>query len=157
MNESIVRDVVKNKSNIIYSIDQELSIAEAIEKMVENEIGALIVTREGMPVGVLTERDVIKCWVSVGYGCISEKGKRLFKDIKAHEMMTTNLIVVEPSDDINYVINIMVKNRIRHVPVVENKKMIGVLSMRDLAKSCMTSLQSENHYLREYITDKYPG
>jgi CBS domain-containing protein len=157
MNVTDVREVIKEKSEVIYSLDHESSVAEAVEQMVEHEIGALIITNNGKPVGVLTERDVLKCWVSVGYGSVTEKGKRLFKDIKAREVMTTNLIVVEPTDDVNYVINIMVKNRIRHLPVVENKNLIGVLSIRDLAKTCMTTLQAENHYLKEYITDKYPG
>jgi CBS domain-containing protein len=157
MNITDVREVMKEKSEIIFSMDQEASVAEAVEQMVEHEIGALIITDNSLPVGVVTERDIMKCWVSIGYGSVSEKGKRLFKDIKAREVMTSNLIVVEPSDDVNYVINIMVKNRIRHLPVVENKRLIGVLSIRDLAKTCMTSLQAENHYLKEYITDKYPG
>ncbi len=157
MNVTDVREVIKEKSEVIYSLDHESSVADAVEQMVEHEIGALIITSKGMPVGVLTERDVLKCWVSIGYGSVTEKGKRLFKDIMAREVMTTNLIVVEPADDVNYVINIMVKNRIRHLPVVENKKLIGVLSIRDLAKTCMTTLQAENHYLKEYITDKYPG
>jgi CBS domain-containing protein len=157
MSEKAVKDVIKEKSAVIYSIDQNSSVADAIEKLVENDIGALIVKQEDAPVGVLTERDVVKCWVSVGYGSVSESGKRLFKDIRVKEVMTSNLIVVEPKDDINYVINVMVKNRIRHLPVVENKKLVGVLSIRDMAKSCMINLQSENHYLREYITDKYPG
>lgn len=157
MHESSVKEVIKDKSATIFSIDQESSIADAIDQLVEHEIGALIVTREGTPVGVCTERDVLKCWASIGYGADPDKGKRLFKDIKVREVMTTNLIVVEPKDEINYVINIMVKNRIRHLPVVENEKLVGVLSIRDLAKKCMVNLQSENHYLREFIKDSYPG
>jgi len=157
MNQTSVREVMKEKSAVIYSIDHEKSVADAMEQMVEHEIGALIVTKDGGPVGVLTERDVLKCWVSMGYGSVVEKDKRLFKSIKAREVMSSNLIIVETKDEVNYVINIMVKNRIRHLPVVENHRLVGVLSMRDLAKTCMTNLQAENHYLKEYITDKYPG
>lgn len=157
MNIVDVQSVINDKSAEIFSIDQEASVADAVENMVEHEIGALIVTKDSVPVGVLTERDVLKTWVSLGYGSVTEEGKRLFKDIKAREVMTTNLIVVEATDDVNYVINIMVKNRIRHLPVVAEKKLIGVLSMRDMAKKCMTDLQTENHYLREFIKDSYPG
>jgi CBS domain-containing protein len=157
MNLLDVQSVINDKSAEIFSIDQEASVADAVENMVEHEIGALIVTKDNVPVGVLTERDVLKTWVSLGYGSVAEQEKRLFKDIKAREVMTTNLIVVESTDDVNYVINIMVKNRIRHLPVVAEKKLIGVLSMRDMAKKCMTDLQTENHYLREFIKDSYPG
>ncbi len=152
-----IKDLIKEKPNIIYSIDYEANVGEAIEQMVEHEIGALIVTKADMPVGLLSERDVIKCWVRIGYGTISSEEKRLFKDIKVHEIMTANLIVVEPSDDLCYAMNIMIKNRIRHLPVVDNHSMVGVLSMRDVVRTQVTNIKSENHYLKEYITDRYPG
>ncbi|MEK6777065.1 MAG: CBS domain-containing protein [bacterium] len=152
-----VKDVIKDKPHVVYSVDQGSSVAAAIEQMMEHEIGALIVIKDDMPVGLLSERDVIKCWVNMGYGSTGLKGKRLFKDIKAHEVMSTNLIVVEPSDDLCYVMNVMIKNRIRHLPVVENKRLVGMLSMRDVVRTQVTNLQAENHYLKEYITDRYPG
>ena len=152
-----VRELIQEKPNIIYSIEHDKSVADAIEQMMEHEIGALIVTRDGRPVGLLSERDVIKCWRSIGYGSTSSTGKRLFKDIRVHEVMTSNLIVVEPADDLCYVMNVMIKNRIRHLPVVEQGRLVAVLSMRDVVRTQVTNLQAENHYLKEYITDKYPG
>ncbi len=153
----LVRDMTKEKPNIIYSVDHESSVGDAIEKMMEHEIGALIITKDGEPVGLLSERDVIKCWTSIGHGANSPREKRFFKDIKAHEIMTGNLIVVEPSDDLSYAMNVMIKNRIRHLPVVENQRLVGVLSMRDVVRAQVTDLEAENHYLKEYISDRYPG
>ncbi len=153
----IVKDLVRDKPNVVHSIDHNSSVADAIEKMVEHEIGALIVTEDGKPVGLLSERDVIKCWTHIGYGAASEDSKRLFKDIKAREIMTGNLIVVEGKDDLCYIMNIMIKNKIRHLPVVDENQLIAVLSMRDVVKTQVTNLRAENHYLKEYITDKYPG
>lgn len=152
-----IKDLIAEKPNIIYSIDYEASVAEAIEQIVEHEIGALIITKAGMPAGLLSERDVIKCWVLIGYGATHSEEKRLFRDIKVHEIMTANLIVVEPSDDLCYAMNIMIKNRIRHLPVVDDHRMVGVLSMRDVVRTQVTNIKSENHYLKEYITDRYPG
>ena len=153
----LVKDIIKDKPNIIHSIDYEKSVADAVEQMAEHEIGALIATKEDKPTGLLSERDVIKCWRSIGYGSSTESSKRLFKDIKVHEVMSGNLIVVEPKDDLCYVMNIMIKNRIRHLPVVDNGKLVGVLSIRDVVRAQVTDLRAENHYLKEYITDKYPG
>ncbi len=144
-----VKELIGEGSHTIYSVDKDGSVAQAIEQLVEHEIGALIVTDKGKPVGVFTERDVLKSWVS--------KGDRMFRDIKVQEVMTGNMIVVEPKDDLCYVMNVMVKNRIRHLPVVEEHHLVGVLSIRDVVKTQVTNLQSENHYLKEYITDKYPG
>lgn len=152
-----VKELIKEKPNIIYSIGYESSVADAIEKMMEHEIGALIVTKEDEPVGLISERDVVKCWVNIGQGASPSKSRRLFKDIKTSEVMSGNLIVVEPADELSYVMNVMIKNRIRHLPVVENQRLVGVLSMRDVVKTQVTNLQAENHYLKEYISDKYPG
>ncbi len=153
----IIKDLIAEKPNVIYSIDYEASVADSIEQMVKHEIGALMVTKASMPVGLLSERDIIKCWVHIGHGTTALKEKRLFKDIKVHEIMTENLIVVEPSDDLCYAMNIMIKNKIRHLPVVDNHRLVGVLSMRDVVKTQVTNIRSENHYLKEYITDRYPG
>jgi CBS domain-containing protein len=144
-----VKELIGEGTHTIYSIDKDRSVAEAVEQLVEHEIGALIVTDKNQPVGVFTERDVLKTWVS--------KGKRMFREIKVREVMTGNLIVVEPTDDLCYVMNIMVKNRIRHLPVVESHHLVGVLSMRDVVRNQVTNLKAENHYLKEYITDRYPG
>jgi len=144
-----VKELIGEGSHTIYSIDKDGNVAEAIEQLVEHEIGALIVTDNGKPVGVFTERDVLKTWV--------RKGDRMFRDIRVQEVMTGNLIVVEPKDDLCYVMNVMVKNRIRHLPVVEEHRLVGVLSIRDVVKTQVTNLKAENHYLKEYITDKYPG
>jgi len=144
-----VKELIGEGSHTIFSIGKDDSVAQAIEQMVEHEIGALIVTDSGKPVGVFTERDVLKTWVS--------KGERMFRDIKVQDVMSGNLIVVEPKDDLCYVMNVMVKNRIRHLPVVEEHHLVGVLSIRDVVKTQVTNLQAENHYLKEYITDKYPG
>ncbi|NOY52660.1 MAG: CBS domain-containing protein [Deltaproteobacteria bacterium] len=144
-----VKELIREGNHTIYSIGKDGSVAEAIEQLVEHEIGALIVTDNGKPVGVFSERDVLTTWV--------RKGDRMFRDIKVQEVMTGNMIVVEPKDDLCYVMNVMVKNRIRHLPVVEDHHLVGVLSIRDVVKTQVTNLQAENHYLKEYITDKYPG
>ena len=118
--------------------------------MMENEIGALVVVdSDGKPVGMFTERDVLKCW--------TRKGERHFKDIKISEVMTTNLIIVEADDDLCYVTTIMIKNRIRHLPILEKNKLVAMLSIRDVVKAQVTDLRAENHYLKDYISDKYPG
>jgi IMP dehydrogenase len=112
-------------------------------------VGALVVVDGERPVGMFTERDVVKCW--------TRKGDLHFKDIKVSEVMSGNLIVAEPDDDLCYVTTIMIKNRIRHLPVVDNHKIVAMLSIRDVVKAQVTDLRAENHYLKDYISDKYPG
>ncbi len=145
----MVKEVLAPVNTNIISISRDSSVADAISQMVEHEVGALIVLDGEKPVGLFTERDVLKSW--------TRKGNTLFKDIKVSEVMTTNLIIVENKDDLCYVTTIMIKNRIRHLPVVENNKIVAMLSIRDVVKAQVSDLRAENHYLKDYISDKYPG
>ena len=147
---AIVKEIIGDVKRDIISINKGKMVADAVTQLVENEIGALVVVDdEGKPVGMFTERDVLKCW--------TRKGDRHFKDIKVAEVMTTNLIIVEGDDDLCYVTTIMIKNRIRHLPVIEKNKIVAMLSIRDVVKVQVSDLRAENHYLKDYISDKYPG
>jgi len=145
----MVKEVLAPVNANIISIDKDKSVADAINQMVEYEVGALIVLDGEKPVGMFTERDVLKSW--------TRKGDVPFKDVKVSDVMTTNLIVVENDDDLCYVTTIMIKNRIRHLPVVEKNKIVAMLSIRDVVKAQVSDLRAENHYLKDYISDKYPG
>ncbi len=145
-----VKEIIGDVEKEIVSLHKDRTVADAVSILVENEIGALVVVdSEGKPVGMFTERDVLKCW--------TRKGERHFKDISISEVMTTNLIIVEADDDLCYVTTIMIKNRIRHLPILEKNKLIAMLSIRDVVKAQVTDLRAENHYLKDYISDKYPG
>src|SRR5574340_104079 len=144
-----VKEILDPMSKNILSISRDQSVADAISQMVEHEVGALIVVENDKPVGMFTERDVLKCW--------TRKGEKAFKDIKVAEVMTGNMIIAEQDDDLCYVTTIMIKNRIRHLPVLEKNKIIAMLSIRDVVKAQVTDLRAENHYLKDYISDKYPG
>jgi CBS domain-containing protein len=144
-----VKEIIGPAQKAIISIDKDKTVADAVNLMVEDEIGALVVVDGGRPVGMFTERDVLKCW--------TRKCDRHFTDIVISEVMTTNLIIAEAGDDLSYVTSIMIKNRIRHLPVIDNHKVIAMLSIRDVVKAQVTNLKAENHYLKDYISDKYPG
>jgi CBS domain-containing protein len=144
-----VKDIIGPGQKEIISIDKDKTVADAVNLMVEDEIGALVVVDGERPVGMFTERDVLKCW--------TRKGDRYFKDIKVSEVMSTNLIIVETDDDLCYVTTIMIKNRIRHLPVLDKHRLVGMISIRDVAKAQVTDLRAENHYLKDYISDRYPG
>jgi len=147
---AVVKDIIGDTSKEIISIRGEHTVADAVAQLVENEIGALVVVDEtGKPSGMFTERDVLKCW--------TRKGSKHFSEIKVSEVMTANLIIVEPDDDLCYVTTIMIKNRIRHLPVLQGGKIVSMLSIRDVVKAQVTNLRAENHYLKDYISDKYPG
>lgn len=145
---SNVKDVLNAKSRNIFTIDESRSVADAISQMVDHDAGSLIVTSEDVPIGMFTERDVLKVWKK-------QTAEFKFKDIPVKEGMTRDIIVVSPGDDLEYVMSIMAKNRIRHLPVVEEQQVVGMISIRDVVRAQVSNLKVENHYLKEYISGKF--
>ncbi len=145
---SNVKDVLYAKSRNLFAIDEGKSIADAIDQMVDHNVGSLIVTSGEVPIGMFTEREVLK----VGK---SHTGDFKFSSIPVSEGMTRDTIVVGPADDLEYVMSIMAKNRIRHLPVVDENQVVGMISIRDVVRAQVTNLKVENHYLKEYISGKF--
>ncbi len=112
-------------------------------KLIENKIGALIVVdAENKIVGIISERDITRA-VYTDYDNL--KSKRVF------HLMTTNLIVAIPEDDIDYIMGIMTQNRIRHLPIVTKDGIAGIISIGDIVKFQLEEIQVKNRYLEEYM------
>ena len=138
-----VRDLLESKGKDIVSIDVDSSVEDAIRSMNARKISAIMVTEHGKTVGIFTERDVVRSYITTG-------GKS-FKEIRVKEAMVTNLIIAVPDDDINDISSIMIEKNIRHLPVIDNHRVIGMLSIRDIIQTQVKKLTSEIHYLRDYI------
>ena len=139
-----VRDLLETKGKDIVSIDANNSVDDAIRSMNARKISAIMVMEKGNVVGIFTERDVVRSYIATG-------GKS-FKDIPVRDSMIKDLIVAVPDEDVHEVSATMIEKNIRHLPVVENGKVIGMLSIRDIIQTQVTKLTSEIHYLKDYIS-----
>jgi IMP dehydrogenase len=139
-----VRTLLESKGKDIVSIDADSSVEEAIKTMHARKISAIIVTEKGKTAGIFTERDVVR-------GYVSSNGSS-FKDMKIRNFMVTDLIVAVLDDELENVMATMVEKNIRHLPVLESNKVIGMLSVRDIIQTQVKKLTSEIHYLKDYIT-----
>jgi IMP dehydrogenase len=139
-----VRELLETKGKDTVSIDVNSSVDDAIRSMHARKISAIIVVENGKTVGIFTERDVVRSY-------IASNGKN-FKEISVRDSMIKDLIVAVPDEDLHEVSATMVEKNIRHLPVVENGKVIGMLSIRDIIQTQVTKLTSEIHYLKDYIT-----
>jgi IMP dehydrogenase len=139
-----VRDLLETKGKDTVSIDVSSSVDDAIRSMHARKISAIMVMENGKTVGIFTERDVVRSY-------IASNGKN-FKEISVRDSMIKDLIVAVPDEDIHEVSATMVEKNIRHLPVVENGRVIGMLSIRDIIQTQVTKLTSEIHYLKDYIT-----
>ena len=139
-----VSALLDSKGKDIVSIDADGTVEDAIRSIHAKKISAIMVTEQGKTVGIFTERDVVRCYIS--------SGGKSFKEIKIKDAMVSNLIVAVPDDDLHDVSAIMVEKNIRHLPVIDNHKVIGMLSIRDIIQVQVSKLTSEIHYLKDYIT-----
>jgi CBS domain-containing protein len=142
-----IKDLVKTKGFEVIAVDTGTVVDDAILKMVDRNIGALLVVEDGSPCGMFTERDVLKCWAL----------RRDFKEVPVKEVMSKDLLIAELDDDLSYAMSIMIQRKVRHMPVLDRGRVVSVLSIRDVVKAQVSNLQAEVHYLKDYITDKYPA
>lgn len=138
-----VRDLLDSKGRDIVSIDVDSSVDDAIRSMNARKISAIMVTEQGKTVGIFTERDVVRSYISTN-------GKS-FREAKVRDAMVTNLIVAVPDDELADISSIMVEKNIRHLPVLHNGRVIGMLSIRDIIQTQVKKLTADLHYLRDYI------
>ena len=143
-----VEDILARKSsNEVRSIESERSVEEAVAELVQHNIGSLIVMKGGRPVGIITERDILRC-------CANGMGKTA--STRVYEVMSRDLIVGEAGDTVDYVMGIMTRNRIRHLPIMATgDRMIGMVSIGDVVESQLHETRYENRHLREYISGSY--
>jgi CBS domain-containing protein len=98
---------------------------------------------DGHPLGIISERDVLR-------ECHRREGQ--LGQVAVREIMTRDLIIGVPDDDLDYTMGIMTTNRIRHLPIVDGGRIAGLISIGDVVKACLEETAYENRYLKEYIT-----
>jgi CBS domain-containing protein len=138
-----VKTLLESKPKQIVSSNPLTSIDEAMGLLITNNIGCLpVVDDEDMLVGILSDKDIF---------ARIYKTKGNYQSLKVEDVMTTNLIVGLPSDDIEYIAGVMEKNSIRHVPIVDGKQLIGLISLRDIVKTQTVAREVENRYLMDML------
>lgn len=141
-----VKELLSIKGLECFSITSDQSLLAAAKQMAECNIGALLVMDRGSLVGIVTERDIVKNAADESHQC---------KDVIIKNVMSSNLLVVKPGDDLDYVMAIMIQNNIRHTPVIEESGLVGLLSMRDVVRVLVKNLKAENIYLKDMIGGKF--
>jgi CBS domain-containing protein len=138
-----IRDILHHKGGTVVTIQSQATIHEAMTMLVTHHIGALVVVDDhSRIVGIITERDILR-------ECASRSEQ--VKATRVREVMTTNLIIGVPEDEVGYVMGIMTHNRIRHLPIIASDRLEGIISIGDVVKAQLEETEFENRYLKDYL------
>jgi CBS domain-containing protein len=138
-----VADLLRNKGSEVATVPPKISVTGLLEDLARYNVGALVVVDEkGTLVGIVSERDVVRR--------LNERGASLLT-APVSEIMTAPVVTCEPSQGVDTLAEIMTERRIRHMPVVEGGRLIGIVSIGDVVKSRIQQLESDREQLESYI------
>ena len=138
----IIRDILGLKGSTIFSIAPEGLLSDAVKTMVSNDIGSLVVMKNGAMVGMLTFREVLSE--------LNVRGGNL-GDAQVGAVMVKEPITGNPTDSVDHLREVMLTNHIRYLPVSEGEQLLGVISFHDVAKAVIKQTNFENRLLKRYI------
>jgi len=139
---STVRDMLRKKGSEVYSVTSSETVYDALEMMAKHNTGAVLVMSDNAVEGIVSERDCVRK--------VDLAGKNA-KTTKVSEIMTVKVIGVEASQDLEECMNLMIDNNIRHLPVYDNGKLMGLISVRDVLKEVVDYQRSLIEQLEQYI------
>ena len=143
-----IRAVLTHKGGNVWSVPPSASVYDAIAMMGEKQVGALLVIEDAKLVGILSERDYARKVILKG---------RSSKDTPVSEIMTSPVRYATPLETVDECMRIMTANRVRHLPVVEDENVVGIVSIGDLVNWIISAQADTIHQLHKFITGQYPG
>ncbi|WP_457677012.1 CBS domain-containing protein [Thiolapillus sp.] len=137
-----VRDILEQKGRVVHTIDASETVLDAIRQLADKGIGALVVTRDGKPVGLFSERD---------YTCKVILTGRRSENTPVGDIMSRELVAVGPDTPVDECMALMTEKRIRHLPVLDDGKLVGLVSIGDIVKDIISRQQVVIEQLERYV------
>jgi len=139
---STVRDILKTRGGVVWHVSPETKVFDALIVMAEKNVGALVVVSNGAVVGIFSERDYARKVVLKG---------KTSRELEVKEIMTPDPVSVSPEQSIEECMEIMDGRHIRHLPVLENQKLVGMITIRDAIKAVISEKEHTITQLQNYI------
>ncbi len=138
--------IVAGKGDRVATIAPEATIADAVQRLADEGVGALVVSTDGARIdGIISERDIVR---SLG------RGQTGALALRVDDLMTSEVVTCSPSDTVDTLMAIMTDKRIRHVPMIEDDRLAGIVSIGDVVKWRLHELEEEAQHLKDYITGR---
>lgn len=143
------KEILAAKGTRVITTHRDALLLDVMAIFFANKVGSLLVVdKDDSILGIVAPNDVLQA-VHTDFAAVP--------DTKVSEVMVTELIVATPDDDVDYLQAIMTENRIRHIPIMDDGKLAGMVSIGDVVKAQMKERSVENRYLKDYIEGKYPA
>jgi CBS domain-containing protein len=143
-----ISGILSHKGTVTWSVAPQDTVLSAIALMAEKNIGAALVMEGGRLVGIVSERDYTRK--------VALKG-RSSRQTPVHDIMVSPCITVTPTHSVEDCLRLMTEHRVRHLPVVENERVVGLISIGDLVNWVISAQSAAIDHLEGYISGKYPG
>lgn len=142
-----VRELLERKGSKVIMMQQNSTVREAVQTMVDGKVGSVvIIDAQGQPVGIFTERDLLNHF---------NEGREGIREKQVSALMTSDLIISTPDKDIEEVMNIMTEKHLRHLPILDDNRVVGMVSIGDIVKANLKRTRFEIQYLRDYISGRF--
>lgn len=137
-----ISSILRGKGQEVVSLGPDSTVADVVALLVQRRIGALLVIEQNEPVGIVSERDIVRCLCAHGASALQ---------LRVREVMTAPLITISPDDSIPSAMELMTDRRIRHLPVLDSGRLVGLVSIGDLVKRRIEEAEQEAVTLKDYI------
>ena len=137
-----IRDILRHKGANVVTASTSETVLEAARALVDHNIGGVVVVEGGEVIGILTERDILR---------LAARSPDELRTLEVGQVMTRDVIQLAPDDDLAHVMEVMTENRIRHLPVVEDGGLVGIVTIGDVVNALRSIAEDENAQLRQYI------
>ena len=142
-----VKDLLERIGTSVITIKPDETLLAAIQKLVENNIGALpVCDAKGTLLGIISEIDLLKEF---------SRDRQAMSSIKVKDVMTENVVIAVPEDELDYLRDVMTQKGIRHLPVLNGQKLEGIVSMRDVVDMHLSESKATIRFLNDYISGGY--
>ena len=141
----IIRDILQEKGSEVYAIPPHATVYEALQMLADKNVGALLVMQDDAVVGIISERDYARKVVLKG---------KFSKDVPVSEIMSSHILRIDPDQDVETCMELMTDKRVRHLPVVENGRVVGIISIGDIVKAIIAHKEETIAQLENYIKGK---
>ncbi len=137
-----IQQVLGSKGHVVYTIAPDATVLEALQRMADRDVGALVVLRDGEVVGLVSEREYARSVILKG---------RFSKDTPVYEIMRDQVVCIAPTQKVDACMALMTEKRIRHLPVLRDEHIVGIISIGDLVKSIIADREFTIEQLEHFI------